>query len=66
MDSPMIGDAIWGEDLEHNEISLFAQPLEALTTPLIAQEAIRLLQKMRYELLNATIKKERYHWVINE
>lgn len=43
MDSPMIGDAIWGEDLEHNEISLFAQPLEALTTPLIAQEVIRLL-----------------------
>ena len=39
----MIGDTIWGEDLEQNEISLFAQPLEALTTPLIAQEAIRLL-----------------------
>ena len=42
MDSPMIGDIIWEEDLLHNEISLFAQSLEALATPLIAQEVIRL------------------------
>ena len=43
MDSPMIGDIIWEEDLVHNEISLFAQSLEALATPLIAQVVIRLL-----------------------